>query len=58
MDEDLVEAVEEHRFEPLDAAKWRNAKLDFSSLPGLLRSLAPAAERARAEAGRRGAWTR
>ena len=40
IDEDLVEAVEEHRFDPLDAANWRNARLDFSSLPGLQRSLA------------------
>ncbi|MDP8917179.1 MAG: phosphonate-binding protein, partial [Pseudomonadota bacterium] len=40
MDEDLVEAVEQHRFEPVTAAEWRHAKLDFNSLPGLLRSLA------------------
>jgi len=40
MDPDLVEAVEEHRFEPVPAAEWRNDRLDFGSLPGLLRSLA------------------
>jgi ATP-dependent RNA helicase SUPV3L1/SUV3 len=40
MDEDLVQAVENHHFEPLPAAEWRNAKLDFNSLPALLRSLA------------------
>jgi ATP-dependent RNA helicase SUPV3L1/SUV3 len=40
MDEDLVEAVEHHRFEPVAAAEWRNARLDFSSLANLLRSLA------------------
>jgi ATP-dependent RNA helicase SUPV3L1/SUV3 len=39
MDEDMVLAVEEHRFEPATAAEWRNAKLDLSSLPALLRSL-------------------
>ena len=40
MDEDLVGAVEEHRFEPLTAVEWRNAALDFDSLKGLIRSLA------------------
>ncbi|MBW3559368.1 MAG: phosphonate-binding protein [Proteobacteria bacterium] len=40
MDADLVQAIEEHRFEPVPAAEWRNARLDFGSLPGLLRSLA------------------
>ena len=40
MDEDLVEAVENHQFDPIPAAEWRNARLDFGSLPGLLRSLA------------------
>ncbi|MFN3513146.1 MAG: helicase-related protein [Phenylobacterium sp.] len=40
MDADLIEAVEQHRFEPVLAAEWRNARLDFSSLPNLLRSLA------------------
>jgi len=40
MDEDLVEAVEGHSFEPVTAAEWRNARLEFDSLKGLLRSLA------------------
>jgi ATP-dependent RNA helicase SUPV3L1/SUV3 len=40
MDEDLVESVVEHQFEPVMGAEWRNARLDFGSLPGLLRSLA------------------
>jgi ATP-dependent RNA helicase SUPV3L1/SUV3 len=40
MDEDLVEAVEQHRFEAVAAAEWRNARLDFSSLTNLMRSLA------------------
>jgi ATP-dependent RNA helicase SUPV3L1/SUV3 len=40
MDEDLVQAVENHSFEPIDAAFWRNAALDFDSLGDLQRSLA------------------
>jgi ATP-dependent RNA helicase SUPV3L1/SUV3 len=40
MDIDVVAAVEGHAFAPLTAAEWRNAKLDFSSLSGLTRSLA------------------
>jgi ATP-dependent RNA helicase SUPV3L1/SUV3 len=39
MDEDLVHAVENHRYEPVPAAEWRNPGLDFSSLANLLRSL-------------------
>jgi ATP-dependent RNA helicase SUPV3L1/SUV3 len=39
MDEDLVEAVETHRFEPVQGAEWRSARLDFSSLANLMRSL-------------------
>ncbi|MFI4964281.1 MAG: helicase-related protein [Caulobacterales bacterium] len=45
MDEDLVGAVEEHRFEPVTGAQWRNFKLDFGSLPNLLRSLARTPDR-------------
>ncbi len=45
MDEDLVEAVQEHRFEATTAAEWRNARLDFSTLPRLLDSLARPPER-------------
>ncbi|HEX4710577.1 helicase-related protein [Phenylobacterium sp.] len=45
MDEDLVLAVEEHRFEPVTGAEWRNSKLDFGSLPSLLRSLARTPDR-------------
>ena len=29
MDEDLVRAVEEHHFEPVTGAEWRNSRLDF-----------------------------
>lgn len=39
LDGDLVEQVVEHRFDPVEAAEWRNGKLDFDSLPDLLRSL-------------------
>ncbi|MBU1374502.1 MAG: phosphonate-binding protein [Alphaproteobacteria bacterium] len=45
MDIDLVEAVENHTFEPVLGAEWRNAKLDFGSLPLLLKSLAKFPER-------------
>ncbi|THD44689.1 MAG: phosphonate-binding protein [Bradyrhizobium sp.] len=40
MDDEVVAAVEGHVFAPLQAAEWRNARLDFSSLAGLMRSLA------------------
>src|SRR6202012_4232681 len=40
MDEDLVAAVEEHHYEPVTAAEWRSAELDFNSLKALTRSLA------------------
>ena len=39
LDHDLVEQVVEHRFDPLEAAQWRNSRLDFDTLPDLLRSL-------------------
>src|SRR5580693_1042525 len=32
MDEDLVHEVENHQFEPITHALWRNARLDFDSL--------------------------
>ncbi|MGH6998971.1 MAG: helicase-related protein, partial [Phenylobacterium sp.] len=35
MDADLIEAVEQHHFEAVTAAEWRNAALDFSSLKAL-----------------------
>jgi ATP-dependent RNA helicase SUPV3L1/SUV3 len=40
MDADLIEAVENHRFEAVAAAQWRNDDLDFSHLEALLDSLA------------------
>ena len=39
MDEALVTAVETHSFEALKTVFWRNDRLDFGSLDGLLRSL-------------------
>jgi ATP-dependent RNA helicase SUPV3L1/SUV3 len=35
----LVEAVEEHRFEPLRSVYWRNTRLSYSSISDLLQSL-------------------
>ena len=40
MDDELVQQVEQHRFEPIAQILWRNARLDLGSLAGLLRSLA------------------
>jgi ATP-dependent RNA helicase SUPV3L1/SUV3 len=37
--EDLVSAVEAHRFEPLEQICWRNEALDFTSLDALLATL-------------------
>ena len=36
----LVQAIEEHHFSPVRRAWWRNADLEFGSLPALLESLA------------------
>jgi ATP-dependent RNA helicase SUPV3L1/SUV3 len=38
-DPELVDAVENHRFDPIGTLYWRNADLDFRSLQGLLQSL-------------------
>ena len=46
MDPDLVEAVENHVFEPVAGAQWRNHRLDFTSLQTLQASLARPPERA------------
>jgi ATP-dependent RNA helicase SUPV3L1/SUV3 len=40
LDPDIVNAVEGHVFPSVLAAEWRNARLDFQSLHGLMRSLA------------------
>lgn len=39
LNEAMVEAVEEHRFDPLQSLWWRNSALDFSSLTALHASL-------------------
>ncbi|MCX7384946.1 MAG: helicase-related protein, partial [Alphaproteobacteria bacterium] len=39
LDEDIVRAVEEHQFEPLEQLCWRNSVLDFTSPDLLLASL-------------------
>ena len=39
IDEELADAVEEHRFEPLEQLAWRNSTLDFSGIDALLDSL-------------------
>ena len=36
---EIIEAVEEHRFEDIKAVYWRNRRLDFGSPKALLRSL-------------------
>ena len=39
IDEELADAVENHRFEPLEQLAWRNSELDFSHVDALLGSL-------------------
>jgi ATP-dependent RNA helicase SUPV3L1/SUV3 len=39
MDPEIVEAVENHRFDPLRHLMWRNSRLDFRSVVTLQRSL-------------------
>ena len=39
LEPEIVEAVENHRFDPLDRLFWRNARLSFDSAGALLRSL-------------------
>ena len=53
-----VEAVETHRFPPLQPLHWRNAELDFGSLAALLDSLDARAARALPGAHRRRARPR
>jgi ATP-dependent RNA helicase SUPV3L1/SUV3 len=39
LDEDMVEALEEHRFDPVRLIYWRNPDLDFASIEALQASL-------------------
>ncbi len=36
---EIIEAVEQHRFTPVEKLQWRNAALDYASLPRLIASL-------------------
>ncbi|HEY1735396.1 MAG TPA: helicase-related protein, partial [Methylovirgula sp.] len=38
-DEDLIEALEDHRFDPVAMLQWRNTDLDFTSIADLAASL-------------------
>ena len=38
-DEDIVEALEVHRFDPVEMLQWRNAELDFASIEALQSTL-------------------
>ncbi len=44
-DEDLIERVESHEFEPVEAIQWRNAELRFDSIAALVQSLEMAPNR-------------
>ncbi|GIT90382.1 ATP-dependent helicase MgpS [Jannaschia pagri] len=45
LDDGLVEAIQEHRFKPIDRLMWRNDRLEFGSAEALIASLeAPAPE--------------
>lgn len=39
LDEMMIEAIEEHRFEPLKKLNWRNARLEFGTVETLIGSL-------------------
>jgi ATP-dependent RNA helicase SUPV3L1/SUV3 len=39
LEPETVEAIENHRFDPLRDVQWRNADLDYRSVPALLASL-------------------
>ncbi|WP_131856205.1 helicase-related protein [Bosea sp. BK604] len=38
-EQELVERIEDHRFEPIRQLQWRNSDLDLRSIPGLLDTL-------------------
>lgn len=39
LEPDLIERIENHRFDPVVAARWRNPNLDYSSIAALVASL-------------------
>ena len=43
LEPEVVEAIENHRFDPLRDLQWRNSELDFRSVPALIASLNAAA---------------
>ncbi len=38
-EEELIEALEDHRFDPVATLQWRSSDLDFTSIDALMRSL-------------------
>ena len=50
LDEELVEKIEAHDFDPVKVLQWRTADFDFSSLDALKRSIETPAPRRRADA--------
>ncbi|AVW90494.1 helicase-related protein [Celeribacter baekdonensis] len=38
-DEEVIEAIEEHRFTPMKKLNWRNSRLEFGSVEALIQSL-------------------
>ena len=45
LDDEAIEAIENHAFRPVTALQWRNAELDFGSAKALLKSLERRPER-------------
>lgn len=39
LEPELIERIENHRFDPVTQARWRNTDLDFSSIDALIRTL-------------------
>ena len=39
LDPEIVEAIENHRFDPLREVQWRNTELDFRTVPTLIAAL-------------------
>lgn len=51
-DEETVDAIEEHVFEPVKTLQWRSEDLSFSSIPHLLQSLQASPPRAQLQLAR------
>ncbi len=39
LDDEVVKAIEEHQFRPVNKLHWRNSRLEFGSVPRLIRTL-------------------